>query len=65
MPRSPAISPSPQSRELSTATQFKQVPFVRPKGKQVKSITPSYEGWWQNADGTYNLLFGYFSRNSN
>lgn len=27
------------------------------------SVTPSYEGWYQNADGTYSLLVGYFNRN--
>ena len=56
-------TPNPQSTALSTATQFKQVPFVRPK-ETGQSVTPSYEGWWQNADGTYNLLFGYFNRNT-
>lgn len=27
------------------------------------SVTPAYEGWYQNADGTYSLLVGYFNRN--
>ena len=27
------------------------------------SITGSFEGWFKNPDGTYNLLLGYFNRN--
>lgn len=43
--------------------KFKQVPVERPRASG-QSVTPSYEGWWQNSDGTYNLLFGYFNRNT-
>jgi hypothetical protein len=28
------------------------------------SITPAFEGWYDNADGTYSFLIGYFSRNT-
>src|SRR5277367_4823076 len=28
-----------------------------------QSVTPSFEGWFANPDGTYSILFGYFSRN--
>ena len=39
-----------------------------PAGAQVASpfgqnIAPSYEGWEKNADGSFNLVFGYFNRN--
>ena len=27
------------------------------------SITPAYEGWFDNADGTHNFLIGYLNRN--
>jgi hypothetical protein len=27
------------------------------------NIAPAYEGWEQNADGTFDLIFGYFNRN--
>jgi len=27
------------------------------------NIYPAYEGWYQNADGTYTLLIGYYNRN--
>jgi hypothetical protein len=29
-----------------------------------QSVTGAYEGWYQNPDGTYALLVGYFNRNS-
>ena len=28
-----------------------------------QSVTGAYEGWFQNPDGTYSLLVGYFNRN--
>ena len=28
-----------------------------------QNIAPSFEGWEQNADGSFNLVFGYFNRN--
>ena len=27
-------------------------------------MTPAYEGWYENADGTYSLSFGYYNRNT-
>ena len=27
-------------------------------------VTPAYEGWFDNADGTHNFLIGYYSRNT-
>ena len=27
------------------------------------SVTPAFEGWYRNHDGTYSLSFGYFNRN--
>src|SRR5262245_50010607 len=27
------------------------------------NISPAYEGWEQNADGSFTLVFGYFNRN--
>jgi hypothetical protein len=29
-----------------------------------QNVTPSYEGWYKNADGTTSLVFGYFNRNN-
>ena len=28
------------------------------------AITPAYEGWFDNPDGTHNFLIGYYSRNT-
>ena len=28
-----------------------------------QNVAPAYEGWEQNADGSYNLIFGYMNRN--
>src|SRR3954447_631333 len=28
-----------------------------------QDVVPVYEGWEQNADGSFNLVFGYFNRN--
>src|SRR6266436_9405138 len=28
-----------------------------------QSISPAYEGFWTNADGTFDFLFGYYNRN--
>jgi hypothetical protein len=28
-----------------------------------QAITPAFEGWYRNPDGTYSLSFGYFNRN--
>jgi len=28
------------------------------------SVTPAYEGWFDNPDGSHNFLIGYFSRNT-
>jgi len=28
-----------------------------------QSVTPAYEGWFQNSDGSYSILWGYFNRN--
>ncbi len=29
-----------------------------------QSVTPAFEGWYRNADGTYTISFGYFNRNA-
>ena len=46
----------------ATALTAQSLP-VEPFHDRGQSITPAYEGWFQNADGTYSLSFGYFSRN--
>src|SRR6266404_8600324 len=39
-----------------------QLPF-EPTHDTGQSITGAYEGWFQNPDGSYSLLVGYFNRN--
>ncbi len=34
---------------------------LQPKGL---GVSPTFEGWFQNPDGTYTLSFGYFNRNT-
>ena len=36
----------------------------RPSKQFGASITPAYEGWFDNPDGTHNFLIGYYSRNT-
>src|SRR5580765_3331303 len=28
------------------------------------SVTPAYEGWYENPDGTFSMLLGYYNRNA-
>lgn len=37
---------------------------LEPNRERGASITPAYEGWYQNEDGSYTMLLGYFNRNS-
>ena len=39
------------------------LPSSPPKGFGA-SVTPAYEGWYDNADGTHSFLIGYFNRNT-
>jgi hypothetical protein len=36
----------------------------QPHARFGDSVTPAYEGWFDGPDGTRNLLFGYYNRNS-
>src|SRR3989442_14718058 len=42
---------------------------ARPSAAQVayargQDVSPTFDGWVRNPDGTYNFYFGYFNRNS-
>ena len=37
---------------------------LEPIRESGQSVTGAFEGWYQNPDGTYSLLMGYFNRNS-
>lgn len=40
----------------------RQLP-LQPARESGQSITAAFEGWYQNTDGSYTLLVGYFNRN--
>lgn len=48
---------------VSSALASAQTPLapIRTSGG---SVTPVFEGWYRNPDGTYTISFGYFNRNS-
>ena len=37
-----------------------QIRFTYSKGQ---SVSPAYEGWWQNEDGSHTMFFGYMNSN--
>jgi hypothetical protein len=37
---------------------------LEPARKSGASITPAFEGWYPNPDGSYSLLIGYYNRNT-
>ena len=37
---------------------------LEPSKERGTSVTPAYEGWYQNPDGSFTLLVGYYNRNS-
>ncbi len=49
------------SRTLPATGQ--QVPLA-PVRESGQTVTPAFEGWYRNPDGSYSLSFGYFNRNS-
>jgi hypothetical protein len=48
--------------DLRVLAQTPQLP-LQPARDNGQSITGAFEGWYQNADGSYTLLVGYFNRN--
>lgn len=36
---------------------------LEPARERGVSVTPAFEGWYENADGSFTLLVGYFNRN--
>jgi hypothetical protein len=47
----------------ATTAAGQALPLEPPKDAGM-GITPAFEGWYQNEDGTYTLLVGYFNRNA-
>src|ERR1700730_18870297 len=42
--------------------QSGQLP-MEPLHESGQNVTPAYEGWFKNPDGSVSILFGYFNRN--
>jgi hypothetical protein len=42
---------------------FGQFASNTPQHNFGQSITPAFEGWFSNPDGTFSILFGYYNRN--
>jgi hypothetical protein len=42
--------------------QSGQLP-MEPLHESGQNVTPAYEGWFNNPDGSFSMLFGYFNRN--
>jgi len=45
---------------LMTSTAQAQVVFMQLRDQHV---SPAFEGWWENEDGSYKLFFGYMNAN--
>jgi hypothetical protein len=47
---------------VAAVSAHAQLP-LEPARESGQSVTPAYEGWFKNADGTISLLVGYYNRN--
>jgi hypothetical protein len=47
---------------LAAVSAHAQLP-LEPARESGQSVTPAYEGWFKNPDGTISLLVGYYNRN--
>ena len=45
---------------LLSSTAFAQASFMHLNGQ---IVSPAYEGWWHNPDGSYKMFFGYMNSN--
>jgi hypothetical protein len=52
------VALSAQNQSPSFPTEVSQIRF-----NSGQSVVPYFEGWIRNADGTFDLVFGYFNRN--
>ena len=49
---------------VAASAQPPRAPFpLEPEGNRGEAIFPALEGWYPNADGSFTILLGYFSRN--
>jgi hypothetical protein len=54
-------------RQAIVAALAASLMWLPPVGAQApargQNVVPAYEGFWRNADGTFDLMFGYYNRN--
>jgi hypothetical protein len=55
-----ALIATPGAAPVAAAAQTSLAP-IHASGQ---SVTPAFEGWYKNPDGTFSISFGYFNRNS-
>ena len=48
---------------LAIVVSIALAPAAQESFSSGQNIAPAYEGWEKNADGSFNLVFGYFNRN--
>jgi hypothetical protein len=48
---------------IDGAGQTQTVLPMEPGARSGQSVTPAFEGWYPNADGSFDLLLGYYNRN--
>jgi hypothetical protein len=48
---------------LGGAGQAQTVLPLEPGARSGQSVTPAFEGWYPNPDGSFDLLLGYYNRN--
>jgi hypothetical protein len=48
---------------MSVSSSARQALPLEPPKDAGMGITPAFEGWYENSDGSYTLLIGYFNRN--
>jgi hypothetical protein len=48
---------------VSAAGEAQQLPLAPTKASG-QGVTPAFEGWYRNPDGTFSISFGYFNRNA-
>lgn len=52
------------SGSLATAQVPQSTLPLGPQKERGASVTPAYEGWYENPDGSFTMLLGYFNRNA-
>jgi hypothetical protein len=60
--RLPSLSIAAFVPACAVALAAQQMP-MGPQHDSGQSVTPAFEGWFPNPDGTFSILFGYLNRN--